>query len=161
MKVGSFIKSAFFISITVIILTLVTPLAFTNVWLRNAVYLLTVVLSFVVARQLNSKLLKAAVAWLPLIVFLILIFGAFAFSFANRVSDDWRTSRITYREAKHKGTYIGEQILDVGALGYARRAVKVVPASPLFRWITKADTTNLGKGWVRVNEDYNPYNLKY
>lgn len=161
MNVTRAIRWAFVVSFIVILLTLVTPLAFTNVWLRNAVYLLTVVLSFFVARQLRRSLLKAVITWLPITVFTFLILNAFAFSFANRISDDWRTSWVSHRKLKHKEIYIGEQMLDVGALGYARRTVKVVPVTPLFRWVTRVDTSSLNGNWIRVNEGYNPYNLKY
>ena len=161
MKVQKVTRWTFFILLAVTLLTLLTPLAFTNVWVRNAAYLFTVAFSFAVARQLKHRFLKVAIAWLPLAGFLVLIFSALAFSYANRISDDWRTAWISHRQVEHKETYIGEQMLDVGALGYARRTVKVVPLTPLFRWVTKANTNRLSNHWIRVNEDYNPYSLKY
>jgi hypothetical protein len=161
MKVQKATRWTVLILLTVTLLTLLTPLAFTNVWLRNAFYQLTVVFSFVVARQLKQRLLKVAIAWLSLICFLVLLFSAFAFSYANRISDDWRTGWISHRQMKHKDIYIGEQMLDVGALGYARRTVKLVPVTSLFMWVTKADTNRLNNDWIRVNEDYNRYSLKY
>lgn len=161
MKVQKAIRWLFLILLTVTLLTLVTPLTFTNVWLRNAVYLLTIILSLVVARQVKGRFLRITIAWLPLVVFTFLTFSTFTFSFANRISDDWRTSWISHRQVKHKDIYIGEQMLDVGALGYTRRTVKVIPVTSLFRWVTKADTSSLDNNWIQVNEDYSPYGLKY
>jgi hypothetical protein len=161
MNVARVIRWIFLALLIVTLLTLATPLAFTNLWLRNAVYILTVVLSFFVARQLNRSLLKTVITWLPISGFAFLILNTFAFSFTNRITDDWRTSWISHRQLKHKEIYIGEQMLDVGALGYARRTVKVVPVTPLFRWVTRVDTSSLDGNWISVNEGYNPYNLKY
>lgn len=161
MKGQEFIKWTFLTLALVTLLSLVTPLAFANIWMRNVVYLLTVILSFFFARQAKNRFLKAVVAWLPLLFFVYLVFSVFVFSFANRISDDWRTAWISHRRAGHKEVYVSEQILDVGALGYARRTVQVTPVTSLFNWITKADTSALKDDWVRVNEDYNPYNLKY
>src|SRR4051794_23920134 len=105
MKVQKATRWTFLILLTVTLLTLLTPFTFTNVWLRNAVYLSTVAFSFVVARQLKHRLLKVAIAWLPLTGFLVLLFSAFAFSYANRISDDWRTAWISHRQVKHKDIY--------------------------------------------------------
>ena len=161
MKVQVVIRLAFLILLTVALLTLITPLAFTNVWIRNVAYLITIVLSFLVARQVKRRFLRSVIAGVPFFVFAFLTFSTFIFSFADRVSDDWRTAWISHRQKNHKNIYIGEQMLDVGALGYDRRTVRVIPVTLLFRWVTKADTSGLGNNWIRVNEHYNPYGLKY
>lgn len=161
MKVQKIIRWIFLVLLTLTLLTLLTPLSFTDVWLRNTDFLLTVIFSFFVAKQVHNRTLRVIIGWLPLFVLVFLIFSASAFSYANRIGDDWRTSSISHRQLKHKEIYICEQMLDVGALGYARRTVKVAPVTPLFKWITKVDTSRLDGNWISVKESYNPYNLKY
>ena len=51
-------------------------------------------------------------------------------------------------------------MLDIGARGYAKRIVVVIPFTPVFEWTSKVDTTKLDASWIRTGEGYNPYNLK-
>jgi hypothetical protein len=160
MKIQRLIRLTFFIFCLLSILTLSTPLAFANIWIRNAVYLLVVILAFSVARDINSSVLKNALRWLPLVVFSFLVITSFA-SFANHVSGGWKTVWISHKDKNQPNIYIGGQMLDIGARGYTDRIVKVTPLTPLLNWVTPVDTINLKKDWVRVNEDFNPFNWKY
>ena len=69
----------------------------------------------------------------------------------------WRTAWISHRKGSK---YVAGQMLDIGARGYAKRTVEVIPVTPLCEWITKIDTTTLDNTWTRTVEGYNPYNLK-
>jgi amino acid transporter len=160
MKIQRIISLIFFILCLLSLLTLSTALTFANIWIRNVVYLLVVILAFVVARDIKSRFLKNAVKWLPVVVFSFLVITSLA-SFAYPVSGDWKTVWISHRDKNQPNIYIGGQMLNVGARGYADRIVKVTPITPLLNWITPVDTTDLSKDWVRVNEDFNPFNWKY
>jgi hypothetical protein len=160
MKIQGVIRLTFFILCLLAILTLFTALAFANIWIRNVVYLLVVILAFVVSKDIKNSFLKNALRWLPLVVFTILVITSIA-SFANHVSGGWKTVWISHRDKNQPNIYIGGQMLDIGARGYADRIVKVTPITPLLNWVTPVDTTNLNKDWVRVNEDFNPFNWKY
>ncbi len=77
------------------------------------------------------------------------------------MSGGWKTVWISHRNINQPATYIGGQMLDIGARGYADRVVRVTPITPLLNWVTPIDTTALDKDWMQVNEDLNPFNLKY
>jgi energy-coupling factor transporter transmembrane protein EcfT len=160
MRIQRVIRQTFFILCLLSILTLSTALAFSHIWIRNAVYLLVVILAFSVSRDIKGSYLKNVIRWLPLVVFSILVVTSFT-SFANHLSGGWKTVWISHRDKNQPDIYIGGQMLDAGARGYADRIVKVTPITPLLNWVTPVDTTNLNKDWVRVYEDSNPFNLKY
>jgi hypothetical protein len=52
-------------------------------------------------------------------------------------------------------------MLDIGARGYTDRIVKITPITPVLNWVTPVDTTGLDDSWLRINEDFNPFNWKY
>lgn len=137
-------------------LSVFSPFTFTNVWVRNYCYMGTVILSLIIGLQMKAAIHKYLLIYLPFFFFLALYILSFN-SFADRRTDMWRTSFISHRKGS---SYMGEQMLNAGARGYARRTVKVISLAPLCQWVTKADTLNLDKSWIRVNEDYNPYELK-
>lgn len=78
----------------------------------------------------------------------------------NKFTSGWQTTFIEYRLIKQPKICIAHQMMDIGALGYRRRFVKIVPVLPLMSWITPAGSTYSGKDWKKVNEDLNPFNLK-
>ena len=152
----------FIFCLTITVLTLTTSLTFEHVWVRNVFYVLIVVLSFIVARDIRNKHLRNLTMLLPLTAMVFLILTSFIFNpFSNNLTNGWKTVGITHRNINHSNTYIGQQWLDVGALGYNRRVVKVVPVLAFLNWITPIDTTQLSNSWIRVDESYNPFNLKY
>lgn len=159
MKLDKILLNIFIVFTCISILSIVTPLSFANIWIRNGWYLMTILLSIIVGLRMKNWRFRHLITWIPLSFFLTLICLSYINSLADRRTDKWRTSWISHRK-ENSQIYIGEQVLDIGARGYARRVVKVVPMSPLFDWVTKIDTTTLDKTWIRVFEGYNPYNLK-
>ena len=143
------------------ILILFTPLTLKYNWLTNCIYFLTIILSFFVGGLIKNKRAKVFITYFPLLGFLFILFTSFLFSpLGNQFTSGWKTSWIEYRNVKHPENYIAQQMMDVGARGYKRRFVKVVPLIPLFSWTTIADTSALGNNWIKVNEDLNPFDLK-
>ena len=162
MQIKRVIIWVFVLFLALTILTLTTPLAFKNHLLRNIIYFLTVLLSFIVAKEFKNKYLRNVIRLLPLATILFIIISSLIFDpFANNITNDWKTVSISYRKINHSDTYIGQQMLDIGGLGYRRRIVKVIPITPFLNWITPIDTNKLSGNWVRVNEDYSPFNWKY
>ena len=142
--------------ICITLLSVFTPLTFTNVWVRNCSYIATLLLSIVVGVGINRKELRYVLIFLPLIFFLSIYVSTFN-SFAKRATDRWRTSSISHRKDSR---FVAEQMLDVGGRGYLRRTVLISPCTPIFEWNSKVDTAALDASWKRTNEIYNPYDLK-
>ena len=155
-KIDKTFKIVLAILICISILSLFTPLTFTNVWVRNFCFVLTILLSVFVGLRIKQTKLKYIIIFSPLAFFFVLFLMSFN-SFANRRTDMWRTSWISHRKG---GDYVAGQMLDIGGRGYANRTVKVVRLTPLFEWVTKIDTATLDKSWSRTFESFNPYNLK-
>lgn len=156
MKIDNAFKIVLTILICISILSLFTPLTFTNVWVRNACFAFTVLLSVIAGLRMKQTNLKYILIFSPLAFFLVLFLVSYN-SFANRRTDMWRTSWISHRKGI---SYVAGQMLDAGGRGYANRTVKVVRLTPLFDWVTKIDTVTLDKSWTRTFESFNPYNLK-
>lgn len=156
MRIERYLIIVLIILIGISILSIFTPLTFTNVWLRNVWYLLTVLLSVVAGFRTKKGWLKYILIFLPAIFLLGLFLLNFG-SLADRITDKWRTAWISHRKGSK---YIGGQTLDIGARGYARRTVVVYPLTPLFEWTTAIDTATLDSTWIRTDEYLNPYNLK-
>jgi hypothetical protein len=155
-KAYNILKIVLIILLGISILSLFTPLTFTNVWVRNFWYISTVLLSVLVGLRMKQIQLKYILIYLPITFFLVLFLLTFN-SLADRRTDMWRTSWISHRKGLR---YVAAQMLDIGAKGYAKRTVIIIPLTPVFEWTSKVDTTNLDASWVRTVEGYNPYDLK-
>jgi hypothetical protein len=155
-KIDKTFKILLTILICISVLSLFTPLTFTNVWVRNFCFVLTVLLSAIVGLRMKQTKLKYILIFSPLTFFLVLFLISYN-SFANRRTDMWRTSWISHRKGI---SYVAGQMLDIGGRGYAHRTVKIIRLTPLFDWVTKIDTVTLDKLWTRTFESFNPYNLK-
>ena len=136
------------------LLSIFTSLTFSNVWIRNLWYLITGVLSIFVARM-RQKSWKY-IMYLPLVFFFLLYLLSYA-GMSNRRTDKWQTSFISHRNGSR---YVAQQMLDIGARGYARRVVIIHPIISLFELNTTVDTTTLDSSWKRSSDYFNPYNLK-
>lgn len=156
MKIDKALKILFAILLCISLLSLFTPLTFSNIWFRNVCYILTVLLSVIIGLRIKQTILKYAITYLPLFFFVSLFLLSYN-SFADRRTDMWRTSWISHKKGS---SYVAGQMLDIGGRGYAKRIVKVLPLTPLFDWVTTIDTATLDTSWIRIAEYYNPYNLK-
>jgi hypothetical protein len=146
---------------TLSLLTLFTPLTLNYFWLTNSVYILTLFFSFFAATAVTNIFFKNIVKIIPSLIFIpTLLFSWIPSPLGNNFINGWQTVWIGYRQIKHPDTYIAQQMLDAGGLGYKRRVVKVTPIVPLLSCITVIDTTTIGSGWKKVNEDLNPFKWK-
>jgi hypothetical protein len=161
MSPGKLIPWIFILILTLTVLSLTTPLTFKSYIVRNIIYFLTILLSFVVAKNLKNKYLRNITRLVPITTILIVTFySLFFIPFANTVANGWKTVSISHRKINHSDIYVGQQMFDIGGLGYKRRIVKVVPVTPFLNWITAIDTNKLNDNWVKVNESYNPFHWK-
>jgi hypothetical protein len=138
------------------ILSIFTPLTFTNVWVRNCWYILTVLMSIVVGYRMKQSRLKSILIYFPIVFFSVLYLSTFN-SLANRRTDKWQTSWVSHQKGLK---YVAGQMLDIGARGYTKRTVLIIPLTPVFEWTCKIDTNTLDASWIRTHKGYNPYNLK-
>lgn len=149
--------SALIAGILITGITTFTSLTFEYSWLRNGIYLLTTV--FLVAATgyitSNNVRLLTRLFIVGLTVSIVLILG----SETRGINGTWKTTSIYYRK-DNSNMYIAQQMLDIGARGYARRVVLVEPVTPIFSRIMSIDTTKLVGDWRRVNEDRNPFDWK-
>jgi hypothetical protein len=146
---------------TLSLLTLFTPLNLNYFGLTNSVYLLTLFFSFFAAMAITNIFLKNIVKIIPSLIFIsLLLFSWISSPLGNKFTSGWHTVWIEYRQIKHPDTYIAQQMLDAGALGYKRRVVRVTPIIPLISWVTLIDTATIGLEWKKVNENLNSFNLK-
>ena len=144
------------------LLSIFTPLTFNYFWLTYTVYVITVLLSFFVASTITNKSLRAAIKTLPALFFISIFLLSFLSNpLGNTYTSGWKTAWIGYRNIKDPNIYIAQQMMDIGARGYARRTVKVMPVFPFVSWITVvSDSSVPGTDWKKVDEDLNPFNLK-
>ena len=120
----------------------------------------TLLLSFFLVKEIQHRSLKRILIFLQVTVIVLTVFFYFVINPSFNERGSWETVWITHRLKEDPKIYVAQQMLDIGARGYARRIVKVIPLTPLFAWVTPFDTTTLNGSWTKVNEDYNPFNWK-
>jgi len=147
------LKRIFFICLALVLLTLFTPLDFQYPWLKKLICISAFLLIYLFIEAIRNRRLKTFFTFLQVVIAVPVIFILF-------ITGSWKTVGISHRLRTNSTIYIAQQMMDVGARGYSRRIVKVIPVTPLFAWINPVDTIGLDSDWTRVNEDYNPFNWK-
>ena len=146
-----------------------TPLELNEAKPKAVVYLTAVLgLPFVLAFLLNRqfRLSKAKTIIFGSVLFVsILAIGASSlgawFVFAKLTV--WKTTSVFYRHKDNPRVVLGEQMKDVGALGYRRRFVRSVELTSFLSYSVPVDersATEAGAEWQRLDESRNAFDWK-
>lgn len=143
---------------TVFLLGVLTPLDFTHPFIMyftffiafNGMFYLSYLLTDFIGLKWN-KVLMGLLCSAALMT---------AYALFPKFGSGWKTQEIVYRKVSSPEDVIVLQMEDAGVLGYNKRFVKVIKATPLFFWVTELKKAEDQDGWVRVDEYVNELGLQ-